>query len=191
MKNSYELGQNQFDALLGFFSANRDEAGEKYEQIRQGLVRFFHFKGCHDPQLLADDTINRVALKIDEFDASKSINPVSYFYGFASKILLEYRRTSKKEMSLVETQYRAAEIDAEEEGGDAKDSCLQKCLEQLPAEEKEMIVKYYAREGRAKIELRQNMCELLNCTAAALHTRVFRLKAVLRTCIDDCMKVSS
>ena len=189
MKNSYELRQEQFDALLSLFSGDRDEAGEKYEQIRRGLVRFFHFKGCADPQRLADETINRVALKAGEFDHSKNIKPVSYFYGFASNILLEYKRTSRKEVGLEDTQYRAAETDAEDAADDAKNDCLQKCLEQLPADEKELIVKYYAREGRAKIELRKEMCERLNYTATALYTKIFRLKGILKVCIENCMEV--
>ena len=189
MKNSYELGQNQFDALLGFFSADRDEAGEKYEQIRRGLVRFFQFKGCRDPPVLADDTINRVALKIGDFDPSKNIKPVSYFYGFASNVLMEYKRTSRHEISLGEAQYQAVANEPEDDNGGARSSCLQQCLGELPFADKDLIVDYYAREGREKIELRQQMCKLYNCTAAALHTRVFRIKSVLRLCIEGCMTV--
>ena len=191
MKNSYELGQRQFDDLLSLFSGDRDEAGEKYEQIRRGLVRFFQFKGCSDPESLADETINRVASKANEFDPSKNIKPVTFFYGFASNILLENNRRSRKDVGLDETKIHAAETVAEDSTDDAKNACLQRCLEQLPTDEKELIIKYYAREGRAKIELRQEMCERLNYTATALYTKIFRLKASLKGCIENCMEVCS
>ena len=192
MKNAHELGQDQFDALLALFSVNRDEAGEKYEQIRRGLVRYFHFKGCHDPQSLTDETINRVAAKAHEFDYSKQIKPTSYVYGFASNVLLEYRRTAGKELSITENQFPAGEIDGEAEDiAEAKSACLKKCLDHLPPGDKDLIIKYFAREGREKIELRQAMCDELGCTAAALHTRVFRIKAGLKKCIEECMKESS
>ncbi len=188
MKNSYELGQDQFDALLGLFSADREVAGEKYEQMRSGLMRFFQFKGCHDPDALADDTINRVASKIADFDPKKNIKPSSYFYGFASNVLLEYKRTSRQETSLGETQYRSVDVEDVEDDTDARSSCLHKCLGELPPHDKGLIVDYYTREGREKMELRKQMCDRFGCTTAALHTRVFRIKATLRHCIEDCVK---
>ena len=188
MKNSYELGQDQFDALLGLFSADRDEAGEKYEQIRRGLVRFFQFKGCQDPDTLADDTINRVALKAADFDPSKNIKPVSYVYGFASNVFLEHRRTANRETSLGETQFRSPENNKNDEPDDMKTGCLNECLEKLPFDDRTLIVDYYSLEGRKKIELRREMCERFECSATALHTKVFRMRAGLRGCITECVK---
>ena len=190
MKNSYELGQDQFDALLGLFSADRDEAGERYEHVRRGLVRYFQFKGCQDPDSLADETINRVASKIDRFDPAKSVDPAAYFYGFAVNVFLEYRRASRKELSLTDFQYGVAEIDADSDI-EIRIACLEKCLGKLPTDEKELAVNYYPCAGREKIELRKEIFERLNCSAAALHTRVFRIRAGLRQCIDACTKLSS
>ena len=191
MKNRYELGQEQFDALLVLFSADRDEAGEKYEQIRRGLVRFFHYKGCSDPQSLVDETINRVAVKIHKFDHSRNITPASYFYGFAANILLEYRRNSAREISLDDGQYAYKESAAEDESDKAETSCLHKCLEKLSVDEKELFIEYYARERQEKIEFRRKMCELLNCRAAALQSKIFRIKSSLRGCIENCMEASA
>ncbi len=39
------LTQEDFDALLKWFSPNREEAGGKYEKIREGLIRYFHSRG--------------------------------------------------------------------------------------------------------------------------------------------------
>lgn len=186
MKYGYDLGQNEFDALLGLFSANREEAGERYEQIRSGLVRFFGFKGCTDPTGLADETINRVARKLHTFDSSKNTQPVSFFYGFASNILLEYRRKIFRESELVENRIGVPTASAEEDTDDAGRKCLYKCLEELPLAEKELVIEYYSCDRQERIELRQKMCGRFQCTAAALYTRVFRIKSTLKDCIVAC-----
>ncbi|MEO7674419.1 MAG: hypothetical protein ABIU09_10140 [Pyrinomonadaceae bacterium] len=186
MKNSYELGQKEFDGLLGLFSANREEAGEKYEEVRRGLVRFFHFRGCSDPQSLTDETINRVAAKLDAFDRSRNIRPVSYFYGFASNILLEYRRRAAKELEYTDGQIMDRGTIPAEDPNDAFRACLDECLEDLPDKEKNLVIEYYSRDKQERIELRQKVCERLQCTAAALYTRVSRIKSTLKDCIEAC-----
>ena len=186
MKNSYELGQKEFDGLLGLFSANRDEAGEKYEQVRSGLVRFFQFKGCSDPQSLTDETINRVASKLDAFDPTRNIRPISYFYGFAANILLEYRRRAAKESEFTEGKLTDRGTALVEDMDAAARTCLDECLESLPGDEKELVIEYYSRDRQERIELRQRICDRLQCTASALYTRVFRIKSTLKDCIENC-----
>ncbi len=186
MKNSYDLGQKEFDGLLGLFSANREEAGEKYEQIRQGLVRFFQIKGCADPQSLTDETINRVAAKLHTFDASRNVRPVSYFYGFATNILLEYRRKAAKESVFNDDKIRGGQTTIDEEPDDRERTCLEQCLEELPVKEKDLVIEYYSRDRQERIELRQRICGRLQCTAAALYTRVCRIKSTLKNCIETC-----
>ena len=187
MKYGYGLGQKEFDALLGLFSANREEAGEKYEQIRRGLVRFFLVKGCSDPQSLTDETINRVAAKLHAFDRSRNIQPVSYFYGFASNILLEYRRKAARESVFKDDRVSARETSVGEDTENVERTCLEQCLEELPAEEKNLVIEYYSRDRQERIELRQKICGRLQCTAAALYTRVFRIKSTLKDCIEHCI----
>ena len=67
MKKHSEITQKDFEGLLDWLAPDREEAGKKYEEIRDGLIRFFRFKGCNDPEFLADETINRVASKILTF----------------------------------------------------------------------------------------------------------------------------
>ena len=86
MKKDLTLTQEDFDSLLGWLSSDRDEAGVLYEKIREGLIRFFRFRGCDDPSTLADETINRVALKVNTFDSAKDVKTITYFYGFASNV---------------------------------------------------------------------------------------------------------
>lgn len=64
MKINHEVAKENFDKLLEWLSENRDEAGLRFEQIRTGLIRFFRLKGCHESELLADESMNRVIRRI-------------------------------------------------------------------------------------------------------------------------------
>lgn len=189
MKKSYELGQKQFNALLLLFSEVPEEAGEKYEQMRAGLVRFFEFRGCHDAQTLADETINRVATKIDTFDAARTNKLTAFFYGFASNVLSEYRRDSRREVAIDDAQFEARGDYGSDEVEDVRTECLTICIEKLDPDEKDLITKYFTCDDRERIELRRRMSDKLNCSPAALHTRIFRIKEKLKVCIDACAKI--
>ena len=52
--------------LLGRLDADREQAGEKYEDLRRTLVRFFGWRGAPFPEEHADETFNRVARRLDE-----------------------------------------------------------------------------------------------------------------------------
>ncbi len=178
------LTQEDFDALLKWLSPNREEAGEKYEKIRKGLIRFFHFKGCADPQILADETINRVAFKLSTFDFSGNAKTISFFYGFASKIYLEYvSQVSRREVQMdEELQFGAKSFesfDGEESEGI---KCLEKCLAKLPSLESDLVIQYYSEEKGAKLEVRRKIAEKMNIRKRTLHTKVHRIRIVLKNC---------
>ena len=189
MRTSDSLTPENFEALLLLFSEDRDEAGKKYEQIRLGLVRFFDFNGCIDPDNLADETINRVAAKTDAYDPERTKRFAAYFYGFAAKVLLEYRREIKREIPLAENrEYAPGEMSVVPE--EMHDRCLERCLEKLPPVEREMISDYYAFEGEKKQEIRLGLCRRLGLSPGTLHTKIFRIKTTLRACIENCLKTS-
>ncbi len=190
MKKDFTLKQEDFDALLGWLSANREEAGKQYEKIREGLIRFFRFRGCADPQMLADETINRVAVKISTFDFSKNVKTITYFYGFASKIYLEYLRTIKSREVQLETEYFPASRNfvVTEDSSTTECDCLENCLTKLSREESSLVIQYYGREKSEKFELRRKLAEGMNLKMPALHTRVFRIRSILRECIEECMR---
>ena len=192
MKESYSLQQQDFDRLLGLFSQDREEAGKMYEKLRDGLVRFFQFRGCHDPDELADETFNRVASKLPAYDAAKNVKPAAYIYGFARNILLEYSRSPKNRESQLEP-FHTSGLAAGETDVDSKElahACLRKCLGEIPDVESRLMVEYYSRERQEKIELRRRIAERLGCTIEVLHTRIFRMKSGLRTCVQNCREKS-
>ena len=192
MKKDFTLTQEDFDALLGWLSANREEAGRQYEKIRDGLVRFFRFRGCADPHALADETINRVARKVSAFDSSENVKIITYFYGFASNIYLEYLRTKAKEVQLESECFSSSRnFKVSDDSSDTQCDCLENCLAKLPREESNLVIQYYGGDKRAKIELRRNIADRMNLKMPALHTRVYRIRSVLRECIEECLKKNS
>ncbi len=192
MKDISRIKIEEFETLLGWFSEDRERAGEEYNKIREGLIRFFRFKGCSDSQTLADETINRVAEKIRTFDVSKNVKKISIFYGFAANIFHEYLRNQKRQN---EKLNKLSDIynkfgDYEETFEDDRIQCLNKCLNKLSGEEKKIFSEYYAPEKEKKSEARKKIAERINCEMNALHVRVFRLRGVLAKCIGKCMKKS-
>ncbi len=187
MKYINELGKEEFEALLSLLSDEREEAGERYESIRRGLIRFFEFKGCADPMSLADETINRVAAKLEGFDRSRQTKPESYFYGFAANILREYKRSAVRETVLEDTNYTDAGHPGANSDRESGLTCLDKCLERLRDDDKKLIAEYYAYERQEKLAHRQELAERMGCGPGALYTRVFRIKKTLRKCVEKCV----
>ena len=193
MKKDFNLTQEEFDCLLGWLSADRDEAGVLYEKIREGLIRFFRFRGCDDALTLADETINRVAQKVSEFDSAKNVKTISYFYGFASNVFFEYSRTNKKrEISLDAEEFESARsFRAAENAPDTEGDCLEDCLTKLSREESALVVQYYGKDKSEKFETRRKLAEALNLKMPALHTKLFRLRNTLRECVEKCLAKNS
>ncbi len=192
MSKTSILNQEDFDALLKWLAEDREKAGEKYEQVRAGLMRFFRFKGCENTEELADETINRVASKVKTFDDSKNVQTISYFYGFAANILLEHHRArGKKNVQLDTVNFvHKTELKFETKMEISEADCLETCLDQLAADEKEIVLEYYSQEKIKKIEARKELARRLNYEMNALHVKVFRLRAVLGKCIKKCLEKS-
>ncbi|MCY7344799.1 MAG: hypothetical protein LH614_01155, partial [Pyrinomonadaceae bacterium] len=188
------LTQEDFDTLLGWLSADRNEAGILYEKIREGLMRFFRFRGCADPPLLADETINRAALKVANFDSSKNVKVITYFYGFATNVFLEYSRERKSQpISLPSEDFSGEQslLAADDDLADAELDCLEKCLSKLPREDVALIMQYYGNDKNEKFERRRRLAEHLNLKMPALHTKVFRIRSSLRECVEKCVEKNS
>lgn len=188
MKKSYDLRQQDFDTLLGLFSEDREEAGRRYEKLREGLVRFFEFRGCDDAEFLADETFDRVASKASVFDPASGVHPTAYIYGFARMILLEYlRNLDKRELQLDGSDPEPSDEGLTgDEGKEADNACLEKCLNELSPADRSLVLEYFSRERGEKIEVRRKMAERLGCGSQVIQSRVFRIKRVLRNCICRC-----
>jgi DNA-directed RNA polymerase specialized sigma24 family protein len=175
--------QSDFESLLTWLSENREVAGEIYEKIRIGLIRYFYYKGCKDSEALADETIDRVIKKLPTLDLLNVTKPISIFYGFATNVALEQLRKDRFEVSL-EGDHR----EILQESNEKTLSCLDECLRKLPEIDEKLLRDYYAKEKSEKVLHRQNLAREAGLNIGTLQTKLHRLRISIRTCIESCLK---
>jgi DNA-directed RNA polymerase specialized sigma24 family protein len=183
MNRDRSLTQTAFDSLLTWLDADHDRAGEKYEQIRRRLIKFFTCRGRHDAEELADETINRVALKAPELSKEYVGDPSLYFYGVAQKIFLESLRKPPAAPPPPPPP-EPADLERDYE-------CLDRCLAELAADNRVLVLDYYREDGRAKIERRKEMARRLGIALNALRIRAFRIRMSLQQCVQKCIEQGS
>ena len=66
LKKDWIPSPEAFDKLLGWLDDDREIAGEKYEKIRQKLLKLFKWRNCTPEADYADITINRVTRRVFE-----------------------------------------------------------------------------------------------------------------------------
>jgi len=183
-----ELTPEAFTQLLSWLARDRDLAGEKYEQIRRGLIKIFRCRGSRIPEELADETINRVAGKVGEIASGYVGEPASYFYAVANKIYLEYLRTASAQLRPLPAQ--VAEKNDSSEEVESKYECLEECLGRLPGYSREIIHVYYshARSGREKIDRRKELAERLGIGSSILWLKAHRIRQKLKQCVSQCFQ---
>ena len=183
MPEKLSITQEEFKLLLVWLDGNEVSAAEKYERIRARLIRIFIGRGCYEAELLADRTIDRVTAKVPQISSNYVGDPAAYFYGVANKIHLEWLRTEKRvrEVAFVDNP-----TEPEEEEG-CEYSCLERCLESLPTNLRELILEYYRGEKRAKIERRKSLAEKLGISIGALQIKASRIRSKLSSCVSECV----
>jgi DNA-directed RNA polymerase specialized sigma24 family protein len=180
MNKSWVLTQESFDALLDWLGPEREQAGQKYEQIRTRLIKIFTCRGCWEPELLADETINRVIKRLREIPANFKGDQARYFYGVANKVHLEYLRR-RQVVPTVLPPIDSMRVEAEFK-------CLEKCLEHLTPENRELVEQYYQSERKGKIEQRRMQAKRLGIAPNALRIRAHRIRGTLQQCVKNCLE---
>ena len=188
MPRQRTITQDKFDELLSWLDPDRSRAGARYEDIRQNLVRVFLWRGCGDPEGLADETIDRVMQKVAELRTYYVGDPVAYFYSVAKRLILEEQRRVKTHAPLEALSVsRAPASEDEEEDNERRYECLKGCLRQLSPETRELIMAYYLKEKHAKIDHRKELARRLGIEINALRVRMYRLRNALEVCITRCL----
>ena len=182
MPGNLSITEEGFRTLLGWLDTNEESAGAKYERIRTRLIRMLVGRGCYEAELLADRTIDRVTAKVPQIVANYVGEPAAYFYGVAHKVHLEWLRDQKRER-----EFPFIDHSAEPEDEGVEYSCLESCLDRLPADAREMILEYYRDEKRAKIDRRRLLAQKLGISTGALQIKACRTRAKLSSCVNACV----
>lgn len=177
-----------FNELLAWLHPEPETAALMYETVRADLIRIFLWRGCSDPEGMADETIIRVTRKVGEMAASYTGSPTSYFYGVAKNLLHEYDRRRDITLSSKAEQFIVSAPPAEEnDSSERVYECFEACLKRLVARERKLVVRYYDGQGKAKIDGRKRLADKLGIDLNALRVRTRRIRSKLRECIENCL----
>lgn len=175
-----EVTEEKFATFLAWLGSGGREAGEEYERLRFRLCTFFSQRRSRFPEELADETINRVILKLGDETIE---NRLAYFYGVAKNV---YRESLRKERDHLDVDGMSVAAPAEPEP-DFSAECLDRCLAALPPESRGLILEYFSEAKHAKIELHRRVAESFRVSQTALRMRVMRIKQKLANCVRECM----
>lgn len=183
-----------FEILLTRLGRDRDQAAKEYELLRRKLMTFFEYHQCAGTEALADETIDRVAKRLE---AEAVQNVQLYCLGVARKILLENRRKTARVVPIPEylpgDESLPGDVDMEQriiEGlAEARGlKCLEKCLTNLPPSHHHLIVEYYNGEKQVRIQRRQDLAKALGVKIAALRNEALDIRQKLRNCVNKCLR---
>lgn len=187
-----ELSRQSFDRVLAFLDRDRDVAERRYLRVHDRLVRIFTRRGCTEPEELADRTMDRVGTKVDgEFRRGYAGDPALYFLNVANWIFHEWLRERSRSpatgRSADVSEWPLPVMDPEPLAGDDERTlhdCLEECLEELNAAERQLILEYYRGERGERIARRKRTAGLLGKSLNALRISVFHIRTALRECVS-------
>ena len=183
----WSLTQEALEQLLARLGPDRERAAREYQRMRAKLADFFDGRGSNCSDVLADETLDRVARRLAEGECVERLP--SYAYGVARRVLLEWqKRRTREEAALGVLRGTARGADP---GGDAERAvaCLERCLAELPEESRALIVAYYREaHGRSPVEGRKLLASRLGLADGALKTRAHRIRVRLQECLRACLQ---
>ncbi len=186
-KQQWTLSGAALAKLLACLDADAERAGEQYEAIRLALVKFFDWRRAHFPEDLADETLNRVIRKIDEGETLRDLP--TYCLGVARFVWRESLRSPDHlRADIEELASHAAPAQTSLTETDERQSCFEHCLEALPLESRQLILRYYQDERRQKIDQRLALAVRLGIPLNALRSRAQRIRGQMAQCIAECLK---
>jgi DNA-directed RNA polymerase specialized sigma24 family protein len=198
LKKDWVLNQNAFQHFLKWLDEGADSAGERYLEIRQRLVFYFDRRNCASPDELADETLNRVARRLQEEGAITDASPAHYCYIVAKFVFLEAIRAPESRNASVDDLSPSAQAAsklavpatpaAEQVAKEQHLNCLDACLRKLQTADQELILEYYQGEQHTKIANRSQLAERLGLTANALTIRACRIRTKLELCVNTCVR---
>ena len=178
--------EDTFRLLLNSLDPDRERAGTRYEDLRRVLIRFFEWRGAPFPEEHADETFDRVSKRLG--DGVAIANMGGYCYEVARLVLLEtVKSADRRHIPFVAGATAASRADAlDDVEAERRLDCLERCLEFLPPENRELILAYYGDDG-SRIDHRRRLAEKLGVQRDALANRAQRIRNKLEECVSGCM----
>jgi DNA-directed RNA polymerase specialized sigma24 family protein len=168
------------DGLLSRLDSDRDHAGERYEELRRRLNGLFRWWGSVSSFELADRTLDRVAMKLQEGAAVTAEALPGYVRGVARLVFHESLRERQQE------ERALRELPTDDDGESDQEealAALDVCLDTLNPDDRRLILGYYAPGATSMIKTRQSIASALRLSPTALRIRAHRLRQRLEECL--------
>ena len=181
-----------FENLLQRLDPDRERAGESYEDLRRRLIKFFEWNLCFPAEDLVDETLDRVAERLDEVQV---LDVVGFAWGVAKHVRQEATKRSERVVHISDlsnggqlaapgaTPERSVQEELDDE---RRAECLRLCLHRFSNSDRELFLKYHNVEGEHK-EYRQRLAQQLGVSIGTLRVRINRLREKLEKCLQNCM----
>jgi DNA-directed RNA polymerase specialized sigma24 family protein len=177
------------DNLLHWLGPDTATGAQRYVEIRKRLMTLFECRGCDSPEELADETLDRTARAILKPGFMFDGNPMAYLRGVARNVWLESLRRFRmvSQESLPELADLVAQTPEEIAGKELLFDCLDRCLAQIAADKRSLLLSYYQGEKSAKIDRRLQLAQERGLESNALRLQVFRMRNTVRQCVESCV----
>ena len=193
-KKNWTMSAEAFQRLLRWLDEGDDTGGRNYLEMRRRLVLYFDRKNCLAPDELADETLNRVARRLEEEGKIETEAPAKYCYITARFVFMESLRAGERGHVALDDALResraahpaAPAADEEKERREKMLECLEHCTQKLEPVSREIILGYYFGEERVKIDNRRALAARLSLTVNALSIRACRIRDKLEACVGKC-----
>jgi len=181
MKRERHPTPEEFAKLLAWFHSDPDEAARTFTLTQSRLIRVFAARGCIDSESLADEVVNRVAVRIDMVKTNFS-DPFRCCLAFVENVHREYRREEMQQQTAITPPPPRPSHELQRE-----DDCLSDCLAGLTQAERSLFEHYFQGEKRVRINGRKKLAEELLLTANALRLRAHHLRKHMLECMVTCL----
>lgn len=177
----HDLDQASLHGLLAVLGESSAEPGLAYESLRVRLIRFFEWNHCRPAEDWADVALDRMAGRIAAGETI--LDPRKYVAGIARMLVHESAARQLREQKMISwLQWIGARRSLPDERQQNREHSLAHCLENLSAENRLFLERYYSGDAGRRIQNRQQMAGELGIGLNALRNRALRLRQQLEDC---------
>lgn len=189
LKKNWAISESAFHGLIKWLDEGGNSDGRRYVEMSRRLADYFDRKNCLNSLELADETLNRVARRLEE-EAIVIETPAKYCYIVAKYVFLEDLRAKDRYPVPIDegVALRSSSLDRTDSGiDDQRMDCLDSCSAKLVSSDRDLIFGYYFGEERQKINNRRDVAKKLGISVNALSIRACRIREKLQICVSKCV----
>lgn len=173
------------EALLPWLDPDRERAGERCRRLRERLIGLFSWRGCARAEDLADETIQRVALRLGEGAEPPAECAEGFVYGLVQRVFREVLGEAGRQ----DAEAAGEELAAGEHGSCAQNvraRCFERCLAVLPVADRRLLMRYHDLQQGG--QARKILGDELGISASTLRIRVHRIRRKLFESVARCLE---